>query len=152
MKKKALNLAVFLVVVFIALAVDQVTKALVVNHLQPGESVEILPQIFYLTYIKNPGGAFGILAYHTEIFVFLAIVFIIVVLALPFYLSASNLALSTCLGLLTGGVIGNLIDRLHTGYVIDFLDFRVWPVFNAADVFILVGALLLILFCIDKGS
>lgn len=152
MKKEALELAMYLVIVFIALAVDQVTKVLVVTYLQPGESVAVWPPIFYLTYIKNPGGAFGVLAYHTEIFIILAVIFIVVVLAVPFYLSASNLMLSTCLGLLTGGVLGNLLDRLRTGYVIDFLDFRVWPIFNAADVFILVGALLLILFFMEKGS
>jgi signal peptidase II len=151
-KKEALELAMYLVIVFIALAVDQVTKVLVVTYLQPGESVAVWPPIFYLTYIKNPGGAFGVLAYHTEIFIILAVIFIVVVLAVPFYLSASNLMLSTCLGLLTGGVLGNLLDRLRTGYVIDFLDFRVWPIFNAADVFILVGALLLILFFMEKGS
>lgn len=152
MKKELINLALFLVVTFAALAVDQVSKVLVVNHLRTGESFAVLPRIFYLTYIKNPGGAFGILAYRTEIFIFLAFVFIIVVLLIAAFYSGNNWVLSTCLGLVTGGVMGNLIDRIRTGYVIDFLDFRFWPVFNAADVFISAGALLLFLILLQRGN
>ncbi|AFV11517.1 lipoprotein signal peptidase II [Thermacetogenium phaeum DSM 12270] len=149
-KKEIINLAMFITVTFAALTVDQVSKVFVVKQLRVGESLVVLPQFFHLTYIKNPGGAFGILPYRTEIFIFLAFLFIIMVLLITTFYHDNNWMLSACLGLITGGVMGNLIDRIRLGYVIDFLDFRVWPIFNAADVFITGGALLLFLLLLQS--
>lgn len=126
------------------LAVDQISKWLVVKHFVPGESVTVLPHLFLLTYVENPGGAFGILANYTEKFVLLGVILLIVVVAANFYLARGNLALNLALAFVTGGIMGNLADRLRFGYVIDFLDFRIWPVFNVADTFICIGAGLLV--------
>ena len=125
-------------------ALDRLSKWLVVRYFSPGESVTVLPHILMLTYVKNPGGAFGILAHHRDQFVLLGLILLVVMVAASFYLGRGNLVLSLALAFLTGGILGNLVDRLHTGYVIDFLDFRVWPVFNVADTFICIGTALLI--------
>ena len=134
----------YFLVVLANLAVDQFTKWLVVMHFVPGESVTVLPHLFLLTYVANPGGAFGILAYHTGNFVILGILLAVVVVAARCYLGKTGLLLNLALAFLTGGILGNLVDRLRTGYVIDFFDFRVWPVFNVADSFICIGTALLI--------
>ena len=147
-----LNAAVFLFTIFVVLLIDQSTKGMIVNQMQPGESIPVITNIFHITYVRNPGGAFGILAYRTEIFVAMAVFFIILVSILPIYFPGRNLKMSCALGILTGGVMGNLLDRLRTGHVVDFLDFRVWPIFNAADVFVFIGAIFLFVFIIKKGG
>jgi len=124
-------------------AIDRLSKWLVVSHFTPGQSVAVVPHIFLLTYVENSGGAFGILAHHREPFVLLGLILLVVMVVASYYLGRSNLLLSLALAFLTGGVLGNLVDRIHTGYVIDFLDFRVWPVFNLADTFICIGTALL---------
>ncbi|MEG3068541.1 MAG: signal peptidase II [Syntrophaceticus schinkii] len=81
MKKEILNVVLFFFTTFVLLAVDQVTKVVIVNHMRPGESIPVIERIFHITYVRNPGGAFGILAHRTEIFIVLAVLFIIIVLA-----------------------------------------------------------------------
>jgi signal peptidase II len=136
-------LGLYFLVSLAVFALDRLSKWLVARYFTPGESVTVVPHIFLLTYVENPGGAFGILAHHRDQFVLLGMVLLVVMVAASFYLGRSNLVLNLALAFLTGGVMGNLVDRLHTGYVIDFLDFRVWPVFNLADTFICIGAALL---------
>lgn len=152
MNKETLNVVLFLFITFVVLAVDQFTKVVIVNNMQPGESLAIIQRFFHITYVRNPGGAFGILAYRTEIFVVLAVLFILIVVALPVYFPGRNLKMTCALAVLTGGVMGNLFDRLRSGYVIDFLDFRIWPVFNAADVFIFTGGALLFIILLREAS
>ncbi len=134
----------YFLVALAILAIDQITKWIVMTHFIPGESITVLPHFFLLTYVANPGGAFGILAYNTDKFVILGILLVAVMVAAHFFLHETSLALNLALAFLTGGVLGNLVDRLRTGYVIDFFDFRVWPVFNVADTFICIGTALLI--------
>jgi signal peptidase II len=134
----------YAVVSLAILTVDQFSKWLVVKYFVPGESVTVLPHFFLLTYVENPGGAFGILANHTGKFVLLGMVLLIVMAAANFYLARGNLALNLALAFVTGGVLGNLVDRLRIGHVIDFFDFRIWPVFNVADTFICIGTGLLV--------
>lgn len=133
----------FFIVSLGALAVDQLGKLLVISHLKPGESLPVLPGIFNLTYVENPGGAFGILAYQTQIFVVLSILALFLIIVALFYFSKREQKAIRGLALLAGGVCGNLVDRLRRGYVVDFFDLRVWPVFNLADVFIFFGAVFL---------
>jgi signal peptidase II len=97
-----MNGAIFLFTVFMALLIDQFTKGMIVNQMEPGESVPVISQIFHITYVRNPGGAFGILAHKTEIFVVMAVLFIILVSILPIYFPGRNLKMSCALGILTG--------------------------------------------------
>jgi signal peptidase II len=150
-KKKLVNVIILLTIAFIAVAVDQLSKAFIAKYMQPGESIAIIPGIFHITYVRNPGAAFGIFAHHTEFFVALAVLFILIVLVLLFYFPTIPKVIIP-MSILTGGVLGNMIDRLRIRYVVDFIDFRVWPVLNAADIFIFVGAVFLFVYIIRKGG
>jgi signal peptidase II len=103
----------------------------------------VIANVFHITYWRNPGAAFGILAYRTEFFIIIgtlvAVGIIIALLKLP----PGKHLLKVALAMLLGGAIGNLIDRVRIGYVIDFFDFRIWPVFNIADSAIVIGVILL---------
>lgn len=129
-----------------ALAVDQITKYFVVTRMQIGDSIAVIPRLFSITLVKNPGGAFRILAHQTSLFIVVGVVLVFGVVLVLLHMPRADTRLSSSLGLLTGGVLGNLFDRLRTGYVTDFLDFHFWPVFNFADVFIFVGVVILLLF------
>lgn len=133
---------------FIAAAVvfvDLLSKIFVVRYMGLNESIPIIKNIFHLTYVQNPGAAFGILAYRTGFFVLAALIVVSFIIIYLRHLPQGHSMLRFALALQLGGVLGNLIDRLRLGYVIDFLDFRVWPVFNLADIAIVIGIGLLIL-------
>jgi len=126
------------------LCTDQLTKLLASQNLLLNQSRPLIKGIFHLTLIHNRGAAFGILKNQVQLFIFLSILAVILIYPAlrnnkykeyPFY----NISLA----LVLAGALGNLIDRLRLGYVIDFLDFRIWPVFNVADSAITIGAILL---------
>lgn len=134
-------------IVMLALAVaalDQVTKAYLQANMTPGASVPIIKGIFHITYVLNPGAAFGILQHQTWFFV--AVAFALFAAVLYFYprIPPEYGLLRLGIGLQVGGAAGNVVDRLKTGFVVDFLDFRVWPVFNVADMAIVVGVGLIV--------
>ncbi len=110
-----------------------------------GESIPIVKQVFHLTYILNPGAAFGFLAYQTNLFIIVTAGLVLGVLLFYRSLPLERVLVRYGLALVVGGALGNLVDRLRFGKVVDFLDFRVWPVFNLADSAIVIGACLLIL-------
>jgi signal peptidase II len=136
---------------FIFLVLDQVTKHWVANTMDLYQSINILP-FFNLTYVHNPGAAFSFLAdqggwqrwFFTAIAVVASIVFFIWLKKTP----SKQKLLVVALALMLSGALGNLIDRVLFGYVIDFLDFYIgdnhWPAFNIADSVIFVGAALMI--------
>lgn len=126
-----------------ALFLDQLSKAAVQRFLAEGESVTLIPRIFYLTYVRNPGAAFGLFAYQTAFFIAVTLTVIVLVLVMARQARENGRSLKLGMGMVLGGAAGNLIDRLRLGVVIDFLDFRIWPVFNLADAAIVLGALLL---------
>ena len=100
--------------------------------------------VFHLTYVQNTGAAFGFLRGKTLFFIVVAVLVLGFIIFLAPRLSREKPLLGLVFGLLLGGALGNLIDRIRFGYVIDFLDFRVWPVFNIADMAIVVGVCFLI--------
>ncbi len=127
---------------------DQFTKWLVVSTLRPGESaqpISFLSGLFTFTHVTNTGIAFGLLKQAGTIFVFVAVVVITAIVMYLRSLPREQWLVRVALGLQLGGAFGNLIDRLRLGYVIDFIDFRFWPVFNLADSAIVVGVTLLVL-------
>lgn len=136
---------IFPVIVFSVLLADQFLKLLVVHFLQPNQSISIIKNVFQLTYVRNPGAAFGLFAHRTGFLVLAALVVIVLILVILHNLQGEHFWLRVALALQTGGALGNLTDRLRLGYIIDFLDFRFWPVFNFADMAIVVGIGLLIL-------
>lgn len=124
--------------------VDQVSKLYLISIMEPGESTPVLENIFHITYVKNPGAAFGILEHQTGLFIGIAVLLVMAVLYYYPRLPAGHRLMRIGIGLQLGGALGNMLDRLRVGYVIDFLDFRIWPVFNVADMAIVIGVGLLL--------
>lgn len=130
-------------------AVDQATKALALARLEHGESVPVIDGVLHWTLQRNPGAAFSLFTGVPWLFTVLAsIISIVIIVRAPRVVGRMN---GVALGLVLGGALGNLIDRiarppaLFRGHVIDFIDLRVWPVFNLADSGIVVGAILLVI-------
>jgi signal peptidase II len=132
-------------VILITLAADQLSKTFIQKLMVEGQSMPVIPAVFYLTYIRNPGAAFGLLPYQKLLFIVISVAIIALMLVVARRIPAHRHFLRTGVGLVTGGAVGNLVDRLRFGLVVDFLDFRVWPVFNLADAAIVIGACLLVL-------
>ena len=122
---------------------DRVTKIVAASNMSYGQSIKILPNIFHFTFVLNNGTAFGLLKGANAA---LAILSVLVITLIFFYVlnnKTPGFANSLALGLILGGALGNLFDRVRFGYVIDFIDFRVWPVFNVADSAITIGTIIL---------
>lgn len=136
-----------MMIFFIALIIvflDQLTKFFVTRNFSLYQSVPVIKGVFHLTLVHNRGAAFGILKGQAPLFIFTAVIAIIMIYAGLRNGAHKKLSVSTIsLSFILAGAIGNLIDRILLGYVIDFLDFRVWPVFNVADSAITIGAILL---------
>ena len=120
------------------LAADRATKVWALDWLQPRVSVPLLP-FLHLTYVENTGAAFGIGRHRNAFFVCVAAVLAVVLLYLVKAWSGKGAWVRWGLVLVAGGALGNLYDRVAYGFVVDFVDFRVWPVFNVADSCISVG-------------
>lgn len=131
-------------ILFITLLLDQGSKAMVQMMMYHGESIPVMPPVLYLTYILNPGAAFGLLAYQTPLFITVTVLLTLGVLLSYKKLPRERYLLRCGLALILGGALGNLADRLRYGFVVDFIDFRVFPVFNLADTAIVAGACLLV--------
>ncbi len=130
------------IIVFTILSLDQLSKFIITRYLSQNQTIPLIKGVFHLTLIHNRGAAFGILRNQVPLFIFTSILAIILI-----YFSLKKnkhrKVYSVALSLVLGGALGNLIDRLFFGYVIDFLDFRIWPVFNIADSAITIAAVLL---------
>jgi len=128
------------IIVLIILALDQLTKSLANQSLQLGHPVPLIKGAFYLTLVHNTGAAFGILKNQTPLFTSM---FALVLIYSEFKKNSHKKFYTLALSLILAGALGNLIDRLFFGYVIDFLDFRIWPVFNVADSAVTIGTIML---------
>lgn len=140
-------------IVALVLVLDRVTKHLVATGLREGQSWDIVPwlaPVFSVTHVTNTGAAFGLLPGWGDFFVVIAVVVIVAIIVYYLCLPHGQWLTRVALGLQLGGALGNLIDRLSQGFVIDFIDLnfwplRSWPVFNLADSSIVVGVTLLAL-------
>jgi signal peptidase II len=139
-----LRLAMFAMVSVAVVLADQWTKELARELLYRGgpRSIPLIGEYVRLTYVENRGAAFGLLQNQTTFFVLVGLVVISVIVVSFRYMTNPSPLLILCLGLQMGGAIGNLIDRLSTGFVVDFIDLTFWPVFNLADSAIVVGVAL----------
>ena len=133
----------------ILLLLDQISKVLVIRLMNVNHSIELIKNFFYLTYTHNTGAAFSILTGKRIFLILIAIVILIVIFN---YLRKNKIEAKLdklAFSLVIGGSLGNLIDRIVRGYVVDFLDVKIFgynfPVFNLADTFIVVGVFLLLI-------
>ena len=140
---------IWLAVIIVTVFLDQLTKYLTVLHLKPIDTLPIIEDVFHLTYVENTGAAFGMMKDARWVFMItstLAIIGILGYMIHRYYVKKEKMpwmeALS--LSLILGGGIGNMIDRIMLGYVVDMFDLLLfnYPVFNLADCFVVVGAIL----------
>lgn len=134
-----------LLIALAIVALDQVTKAAVRQAMQLWQSIPVVPGVFHLTYVRNTGAAFGIFPEQQWLFIAVTAGVVGLVLLLLWTGRPDGMLARVALGMQLGGALGNLMDRLALGRVTDFLDFRIWPVFNVADSSIVVGAALLMI-------
>ncbi|MBW2976242.1 signal peptidase II [Candidatus Woesearchaeota archaeon] len=147
MKNKYLT--IFSTALIVVLA-DQISKFFIKTHFQLNSSFPVIKNIFHLSRIHNFGAGFGILQNQKWILVFIALIVIGTVFYYLDKIKDKELFLQIIIGFILGGTIGNLIDRVIYGYVIDFLDFRIWPVFNIADSFACIGFIGLVIYLWKK--
>ncbi|MGE5484989.1 MAG: signal peptidase II [Ignavibacteriales bacterium] len=121
---------------------DLASKKVVKSLMTPNQSIPIIPNVFHLTYVLNPGAAFGLFAYKRIYFILVTVIVIVLILIYGKRFAGNSVLLQLSLGLELGGALGNLVDRVIIGRVVDFLDLRVWPVFNVADSAIVIGVAL----------
>ncbi len=150
---------IYPVIILALLSIDQLTKALVARSILFQSSKSIIPGFFNLTHIRNRGAIFGFFS-HSEsrvLFIFLTLVSLVALGLVIYYFfktPSSQIFMKISLSVILAGALGNLIDRIIRGYVIDFLDFYIknwhWPSFNVADACITVGAFLLIFILVFK--
>lgn len=135
----------FVLAAALAILLDQVSKALVVAFMEPGTSTTLIPHVLSITPSTNTGAAFGILRGSGQL-VFLAAIVITGLAFAWFFAFRGKRSLWTFvgLGLLIGGALGNLIDRIFRHKVVDFFDLGWWPVFNVADVAIVAGVIIIV--------
>ncbi|NLC62594.1 MAG: signal peptidase II [Thermoanaerobacterales bacterium] len=125
---------------------DQASKHAVKLSLNPYDSIPLIKGVFNITYVQNTGAAFSILRGKTHFFTVVTLIVITVIIYTTIKFTPKNKWVRVLIAFILGGAVGNLLDRLRYGYVVDFLDFIVFPVFNVADMAIVTGALLLAYF------
>ena len=148
MNKKTYIIAVLILII------DQVSKSLIEIFFKLNESVMVIKDFFYITVVHNTGGAWSIFSNHSYLFIIASIVAIVLLIKFMFGFK-NNLRNSIAFASLFGGIFSNLADRLFLGYVRDFLDFKIfgydYPIFNIADIAIVIGVILLII-AVIKGD
>ena len=134
----------FYIIIILIVIGDQLTKGLIQQSMVLNQSIPVWDGIFSITYIHNTGAAFSMLAGKTQVLALFQVIIIGVILG--YYIlkgRKSHPQLRISLAMIVAGGIGNLIDRLTLGYVVDFLDFHFWPIFNVADIGVSAGCVLL---------
>ena len=130
------------------LALDQLTKLLIVDSMHRNQSIDVIGSFFRLTYIHNPGAAFGLSLGGPEIHTIVSLIALGVLVYLFWTLPVETKLLRFAVTMVLGGAIGNIVDRVRLGEVVDFFDFGIgnqwrWPIFNVADSFVTVGIIIL---------
>ena len=133
-----------MIIAAIIVAADQYTKHIIATTFMPEESRIVIPHVVYLTYVQNTHGAFGLFGSHPLLLA--AFASAVLIGFFIWYRSTGSAGMTThiAFGLILGGAIGNIADRMRLSYVVDFIDFRWWPVFNVADSAISIGVVLLL--------
>ena len=142
------------IIISLILVFDIFTKYLSSFYFKVSE-IEVIKNILYFTYVENRGAAFGIMQNKQWFFILITLILIIAMILYILKVKPQDILLKLSLSFIIGGGIGNLIDRVFKGYVVDFIDLRIinYPVFNIADCFVVIGAVLLcvyILFSKEK--
>lgn len=154
--RSQVDIIISLLTVSFLVFLDRISKTFFSGLLSVGESLPVIPKVLHMTLVHNTGIAFGLFKNQGIVFIIVPIVAIVLLVYNIYYYKYNGEQLSrfyiVAFSLILAGAIGNLIDRICFGYVIDFIDFRVWPVFNLADSAITVGAVIIALKCLPVSS
>jgi signal peptidase II len=149
------DIIIFLSGVCAVVIFDRLTKNFFSGLLDLNESLSVVPHVLYFTLVHNTGIAFGFFKDCGIVFIIIPLILTGLLIYNVYYYRHSehlNRTYIVAFSLILGGAIGNLIDRIFLGYVIDFIDFRIWPVFNVADSAITIGAAIILLRCIPEAK
>lgn len=131
------------------LLTDQLSKLFIINTMQLGESKPVISGFFNITYVRNQGAAFSMLEGKTWFFIVMAAIIVAVLLYYNMRYKLEPL-LQITMGIIIGGALGNLIDRIYYGSVIDFFSISWWPIFNIADIAICTGGALVMVYLLKS--
>ncbi len=141
------SLVIALLITSSVIILDRVTKIFFSNLLDLGESLPVVDHVLHMTLVHNTGIAFGFLKDQNIVFILVPVIAIVLLVFNVYYYRQNGHAINSfyviAFCLILGGALGNLFDRIVYGYVIDFIDLRIWPVFNIADSAITIGAILI---------
>ncbi|AOY77381.1 signal peptidase II [Clostridium formicaceticum] len=132
------------IISFVVFLLDQISKILVLKYLKDVGEIPIINNVLHFTYVENRGAAFGVLQGQRWFFILITI--LIIGFIIVYFRKNKHYPKPMMLGLslIVGGALGNLVDRVLYNFVVDFIDFRIWPVFNIADSAIVIGQILVI--------
>ncbi len=154
--RSQIDIFLSLITVFSIVFVDRITKIFFSNILSEGESWPVIRNVLHMTLVHNSGIAFGLFKDQGIVFIIVPLIAIVLLIYNIYYYKYNDEKLSRlyiiAFSMILAGAIGNLIDRIYFGYVIDFIDFQVWPVFNIADSAITIGALIIAFKCIPRAD
>lgn len=145
-----------IIILIISLIIfDQISKVLITNYFEVGDSLSIINNFFRFLYIKNTGAAFGIFM-NSKAMLIIVTLMLLVYLIIELKKNINNKVISISLSLIISGALGNLIDRIFRGYVVDFISFTIFnkemAIFNVADAFITIGVVLLLIYLFKEGK
>jgi signal peptidase II len=140
----------WIIVIAASILLDQLTKLIVVNSMELYDSIVLIPKLFSFTYIPNYGAAWGMFSEHRWVFMVVTSVALIIMPIILYKYRKVHVLFNLSLSLFIGGAIGNMIDRVFVGYVVDFLEFTFidFPVFNVADICVVFGAGIMIVYAL----
>ena len=130
---------ILLLLLLVALS-DYASKHYIKTTMAEGASIPVIDGVFHITYVLNSGAAFGLFADQRVLFILMGGLLFIIAAVYYRHIARQASLFQASVALFLGGALGNLIDRVQSGQVVDFLDFRIWPVFNIADMAICLGA------------
>jgi signal peptidase II len=155
LRRSTIDIAIFISGVLLVILTDRLSKIFFTQLLDLNESLIVIKNILHFTLVHNTGIAFGLFKDNGIVFIVIPLVLTgLLIYNIYYYRHSDQLSriYIAAFSFILGGAIGNLIDRIFYGYVIDFIDLRIWPVFNIADSAITIGAIIILLKCIPSSS
>ena len=156
LKRSQWSVSLALLATFTVIVLDRITKIFFSSLLDLGESLPVIPRVLHATLVHNTGIAFGFFRDQGIVFIIIPVIAIILLVFNLYYYRQNNEVLNRgyviAFSLILGGAMGNLFDRITFGYVVDFIDFRIWPVFNVADSAITIGAVIIAWQCFQLSE
>jgi signal peptidase II len=149
--RSQIDMLISVLTVSLTVLLDRATKTFFSKILAVGDTIPVVKGVFNFTLVHNTGMAFGLFRDHGFVFIVIPVIAIGLLIYNIYYYRTNERLSRTYIfafSLILGGAIGNLIDRISLGHVIDFLDFHIWPVFNIADSMITIGAVIILIQCI----